>query len=393
MKTIVELYDKEPLENILSACVFEPDMVVYICDARDSSLRKETAVERLFKSRGLRTQSRFYYINTSDVTAIWKTMEAICRDYPDCAFDCTGGKDLVLLVAGIFCKEKNVRAYYIDLERKKLVNLCGCEDLAERFCVPQFTAEDVFSLAGAKLVRYGHFSPAEMSEEFERSVPDIWDIVLKNPEAWGGAVGYFQAAGVGKQEEDLWIRAPKTIRVNKQVTARCNENILERLASCGAIQRLTVQGDEVQFRYRDEQMKKCLQNHGIWLELYGYFAARQSGLFGDVRTSVIVDWDNAHGRTPSTRNEIDILIVEGVTPVFISCKMGVPSPLALTEIKILSQKFGGERTRTVMLTAANVHEENRPLSQRARDLGITLLDRGNLQRNEFVQSIQRVISK
>ena len=123
MKTIVELYDKEPLENILSACVFEPDMVVYICDARDSSLRKETAVERLFKSRGLRTQSRFYYINTSDVTAIWKTMEAICRDYPDCAFDCTGGKDLVLLVAGIFCKEKNVRAYYIDLERKKLVNL------------------------------------------------------------------------------------------------------------------------------------------------------------------------------------------------------------------------------------------------------------------------------
>ena len=122
-------------------------------------------------------------------------------------------------------------------------------------------------------------------------------------------------------------------------------------------------------------------------------AAKQSGLFKDVRTSVIVDWDNARGKTPSTRNEIDILVVQGITPVFISCKMGVPSPLALTEIKILSEKFGGGRTRTVMLTAANVHEEKRPLSQRAKDLQITLLDRGNLQRGEFVQSLQRVVAK
>ena len=130
MKTIVELYDKEPLENILSACAFEPEMVVYICDARDSSLRKETAVERLLKSRGLLTQSRFYYINTSDIKAIWKTMDAICRDYPNCAFDCTGGKDLVLLVAGVFCKEKRIPAYYIDLDRKKMVKMC----IRDRIC-------------------------------------------------------------------------------------------------------------------------------------------------------------------------------------------------------------------------------------------------------------------
>ena len=164
MKTIVELYDKEPLENVLSACVFEPDMVVYICDARDSSLRKEIAVERLFKSRGLRTQSRFYYINTSDVKAIRKTMEAICRDYPQCAFDCTGGKDLVLITAGIFCKEENVAAYYIDLRRKKMVNLYGCEALVSQFHIPQFTVEDVLSLTGAKLMGYGHFAPDEMDE-------------------------------------------------------------------------------------------------------------------------------------------------------------------------------------------------------------------------------------
>ena len=364
-----------------------------IVDARDSSLRKETAVERFFKSRGLQTVSRFYYINTSDIKAIEKTMEAICKDYPDCVFDCTGGKDLVLLAAGIFCREHNVPAYYIDIDRGRLSNLNGCEGLSSRFCMPQLTAEDVFALAGAKLVGYGHFTPEEMDEDFEKSIPDVWEIVLKNPDAWGATVGYFQAASVGKKDEDLFVDANTVIRVNQQITARCNESILERLMQCGVILDLKIENGHVHFRYRDIKIKKCLQNHGIWLELYGYLAAKQSGLFKDVRTSVIVDWDNARGKTPSTRNEIDILVVQGITPVFISCKMGVPSPLALTEIKILSEKFGGGRTRTVMLTAANVHEENRPLSQRAKDLQITLLDRGNLQRGEFVQSLQRVVAK
>ena len=43
MDTLVELYDKEPLENVLAGCIFCPKRVVYLCDGRDSSLRKERA--------------------------------------------------------------------------------------------------------------------------------------------------------------------------------------------------------------------------------------------------------------------------------------------------------------------------------------------------------------
>ena len=143
LKTLVELYDKEPLENVLTACIFKPEMVVYICDERDSSMRKETAVDRLFKSRGLPCKARFYYINTASPRNILRAFEAVLRDYPGCVFDCSGGKDLVLLGAGEFCKSRGIPMLYIDVARQKFVDLGGCESLAPQFAIPQFSAEDL----------------------------------------------------------------------------------------------------------------------------------------------------------------------------------------------------------------------------------------------------------
>ena len=58
MKTIIELYDREPIENLLSTIIFQPEHVVYItgCDAPDAIRRQ--AMERALSS-WLRTQSVF----------------------------------------------------------------------------------------------------------------------------------------------------------------------------------------------------------------------------------------------------------------------------------------------------------------------------------------------
>lgn len=389
VKTLVELYDKEAVENVLGACIFEPEMVVYICDERDSSMRKETAVDRLFKSRGLRSRARFYYIDTSDPARIHRTLEAVVRDYPGCVFDCTGGKDLVLLAAGVFCREKGLPAYYIDTQRAKFVDLGGCEALKSRFRLPQLTAEDIFSIAGARLVGSGHFAVEELGEDLENDARRIWPVVFRDPAAWGKLVGFFQAAGDSGQ--GLSVDAPHTLRVNRQTTAVYQPQLLHELEDMGVIHGLRITQKRVRFSYKSALMRRCLQNHGVWLELYGYLCARRSGAFGDVRTSVVVDWDNARGADQATRNEIDILLVQGITPVFISCKMGAPTPLALSEIRLLSEKFGGESTRTVLLTAADVRERERALVQRARDLGVLLIDRPILARGDLEHDFCRAL--
>ena len=45
-------------------------------------------------------------------------------------------------------------------------------------------------------------------------------------------------------------------------------------------------------------------------------------MVGDYAVGVIVDWDGVDDSGAETSNEIDIMLVKGFTPVFISCKNG-----------------------------------------------------------------------
>ena len=393
MSTIVELYDKEPVENVLSACIFKPDLVVYLCDVKDNTLRKEHAVYRFFNSRGLDCKARFYYIDTTDVAMINRLLHAIRKDYPDCVFDCSGGKDLVLIAAGIFCAENRVPAYYIDIASGKFINLFGCEDLQAAFYMPELRAEDIFALAGARLAGNGHFDDGELDAELEEDVLGLWSAILQDQRGWHQTAGFLQAAGAHQPETQLGVRAKAEIRVNAQMTAYADEAFLRKLEELGLLIHLRFYAGRVEFTYKSALIRRCLQNHGIWLELFAYVAAKRSGLFCDVRTSVLVDWDGSEHGTRSTRNEVDVLAVHHITPVFISCKMGAPTPLALSEIKIISEKFGGERTKTVLLTATDVEKKSPAVAQRARDLGIYLLDVRKMDHGDLARRLRIIAEK
>ena len=70
--------------------------------------------------------------------------------------------------------------------------------------------------------------------------------------------------------------------------------------------------------------------------------------------------------------------------------MGAPTALALSEIKMLSGKFGGENAKIILLTASAVKAENHVLATRAKDMGIILLDRGDLGQKDLGQRFIKI---
>ena len=54
MKTLIELYDERPLENVLSAEVLRPEQVVYLCpqEIAESAAARES-LQRYFAHRGI----------------------------------------------------------------------------------------------------------------------------------------------------------------------------------------------------------------------------------------------------------------------------------------------------------------------------------------------------
>ena len=112
---------------------------------------------------------------------------------------------------------------------------------------------------------------------------------------------------------------------------------------------------------------------------------------------VHIDWDgvvhDSSQRIPETRNEIDVLVTRGVTPLFISCKNGDVDEEELCKLHTVATRFGGE-TAKKMLVATNLQKKN-PMAtnafiQRAKDMGIHLVtDAGKLSHRGWQEALRK----
>ena len=172
---------------------------------------------------------------------------------------------------------------------------------------------------------------------------------------------------------------------------KANPEIMRNLLEIGVLKQCRFTKDKVVVEFKSLLYKKSLMNQGIWLELFCYTTAKKSGFFDDVRTSLVIDWDGVEGGPDTTKNEVDVFLVKGVTPVFISCKMSVPVPLALSEIKVLSIKFGGSQSKAVLVTAGVLGPEHKALQIRAQDLGVKLVDFTAIKKDQLGRELINTI--
>ena len=132
--------------------------------------------------------------------------------------------------------------------------------------------------------------------------------------------------------------------------------------------------ESVSFRFRDAQIRIWLRDVGSVLELYIYKACLDTGLFQDVITSAVVDWDGS-GRQNAVTNELDVMCTRGITPVFISCKTCDVKTEALNELAILRDRFGGKIAKAAIVTA---EKGGAAMRNRASELGIDVFDLDDL---------------
>ena len=146
-------------------------------------------------------------------------------------------------------------------------------------------------------------------------------------------------------------------------------------------------GEQVSFRFRDHQIRTWLRDVGSVLELYTYKACLDTGLFDDVRTSAVVDWEE-NKRDNVVSNELDVMATRGVTPVFISCKTCDVKTEALNELAVLRDRFGGQIAWAAIVTA----ERGRTVMRnRASELNIQVIDLNDLQAGRIRKRLESLM--
>ena len=123
---------------------------------------------------------------------------------------------------------------------------------------------------------------------------------------------------------------------------------------------------------KGEEMEEPLKRYRSLLEVDG------KKYFNDCMMGVHIDWDgkikNEGPRMliPETRNEIDVVLMHGLIPYFISCKNGTIEEEEIYKLSVVSRFFGGPHAR-VMLIATKPDAVGGALLQRALDMGVQLV--------------------
>ncbi len=395
MKTIIEIYDDEPIYNVLAPTVMCPEQVIFIGGNRITGKRIKNKIIRYFEERKLNTYAFFYPTNIHDCAKVTETLEMLIERFPDCAIDVTGGNSILVFAIGMFCALHEVPAFAFNEKTNTFYNIYACDEIDALPGDISLSARECLAMAGASLMRHGHIDGNLLSDDDLHDIFSVWEIFRKNQNLWPRHTQYLQTVassndGIG--ESALNVNSQLTVKIgpNKNITA--NSHIMRQLAECGVLRNLSFDDNKIRFSFKNALMHQCLLDVGIWLELFIYQTCRDSGEFNDVEISVVVDWNGDEDEAINTINEIDVVLTKGITPVFISCKTGIPTTTSLNELHTLTELFGGRYAKGVLATMCKLSEMSPSTYKRAIDMGIHVITCEDITPQTLVKKLLNIIN-
>ncbi len=386
MQTLIELYDERPIENVLGTEMFRPERTVFLCPpdvASNTSLHNR--IREYFRHRGIFHECVFIGASLLDTAVVERKLQQIVERYQDCALDIAGGTEAALFAGGKLCATRNIPVFTFSRKRNRFFNIQNAPFAHNVPCTVELNVEDCFLMAGGAM-REGRVDNDILSGYMDLFDP-FFKLYLEYRRVWTKAVTYIQRIS---QKDPLMLHAEGGLTEKGEHGSRVSVPLplLESLEKLGMIRDLSVGEDRIRFDFADAQIRTWLRDVGSVLELYIYKACLDTGVFKDVRTSVVVDWLGQDPGHDSITNELDVMATAGIRTVFISCKTCEAKTEALNELAILRDRFGGKMASAAIVTA---EIGSAAMHHRAMELGIDVISLNDLKKPAVVKQRIRAL--
>lgn len=335
------------------------------------------SIDKFFKMKNINVSLEYEYVSRYDYDSIVERLNSIIDKNPDCYFDLTGGKELVLVAMGQISAERKVPMIQYDFKNEGFIYVSNCEIMSQ-YNEGSFNVSECVSLHSGAVVEPDYIW--DMNDDFLKDITSIWEVCRKNIPSWNKNSSALASVEKKIGEDDLKI----SFNLNDKNNFVPDTNILEALAERNIICDYRKNGNKIFFRFKNSQIKRCILKSGNALELLCYKLCREiikeEKITGDARVGVMVDWDGVINEDVNagrdTRNEIDVFLTNGHTPIFISCKNGSVSKEALYELQAVGDRFGGQYAKKILLTTYINRNNNarKFIIQRAKDMNIAIIE-------------------
>jgi len=333
-----------------------PEKIVFVGFKDVMTKKRVNNLEKFFSMKRLNIKREYIYVERYNYSSIVEKFSKIIEENDDCCFDLTGGKELILTAMGEVSSKKNIPMIQFNVRTGKAVRVRNCDDIATDGKALMSIKECVALNGGSVVCDDNSWDSWHLDDEFKKDIERIWNICNKNNALWNK-----QSKILGKVENEcLFVEIDMN---NKDVCI--DMDFINELKGYGLISECGIKNNILQFRYKNKQIKKCILKSGNILELYVYMIAREINkerCYSDIDIGVVVDWDGVVYNykkkfIAETRNEIDVMIMKGVIPVFISCKNGSVHKEALYELSTVAERFGGKYSKKILITTSNEEQD------------------------------------
>lgn len=355
MNINIEFFVLDPIENLITCLNFKMDKVIYFGHGDVMTAYRQKHTEKILKEVcGVKTVE-FHVVSQRNLQSVVERMTEVLEREKDhnCYFDLTGGEELIAVAMGILSRDYKtpMHLYNVETGRLHMLNkweVPGIEEGVESW-KRELTLDDIIGFRGGQIsYRHQKMSKNNLDTEgFESIVEKMWEILKQAPDKWNTLSKIFQACmqyeydtvkvSIDRKKFNGLMKKYSQLEGAEEFIA-----YIRQLEGAGALKGVHVTPEKINYAYISEPMRECLLDAGCLLELRTYYNRKNTGKYSDCRVGVHIDWDGVfEGHNQDVENEIDVMLLEGNTATFISCKNGKVDQMALYELNTVADRFGG----------------------------------------------------
>ena len=402
--TYIEFFDGLASDNIGLSVTREFDRIIFMGSNENQMRSQVKNYEELLKRKKPSIEILFEQVTAGDIIEAEAAIDRIVNTYDNCVFDITGGDSILVLALGRVSarnSDKEIQIQKMNL-KKNIIFDCDYDGKTVGVRPPELLIEQHIRAYGGDIMfgtvdEYKKTYRWALTEEFLNDLAAMWEICKKDFRAWNAQMGVFSAMErYNTASEALTTTADRTktegyLKRNKADLVNITR-ITSQLNAVGLISDLDLSGPNLTVTYKNKRIKRCLVTAGQMLEMKVFAEAKRlrdekgKAIYDDVLNGVAIDWDGKiHETGPDSlwevKNEIDVMLMHDMIPVFISCKNGKFEIEELYKLNTVAEKFGNKYAKKVLVATAinadnrEISVEDRQIIERAKSLGIRVIDK------------------
>lgn len=390
--TVIEFFDKSPIENIISAFTICPEKIIFIGDTK--IIGKSLPLYKSFLAeKSLNIEMVAISVNKNNVRDIVNKLSSIVEAEKECVFDLTGGEDLLLVAIGIvfhtYQGKKKIHMHRFNIQNGTVWD-CDEDGIVPYCGTPTLSVKEMVLIYGGIVSQTATEDKTLLSAHAE-DIKKIWDLCRDNPGLWNFQVGilneFQKYSAVTDDPLQIYVGFSYASQYIKNMSGKEEylRSLLNQMSRVGLIRALRQDGETLSFAYANTFVKSCVSKAGDILEtkilqVAGDMQEGGNPYFCDAQRGVSIDWDGTvHADDDSekdTFNEIDVILMRKLTPIFISCKNGDFDDKELYKLNTVSTRFGGAFAKKILVCSdfRKRNEKYEYLKQRAIDMNIQIIE-------------------